>query len=718
MPANFALADKVIGNPTMGLFAAFGSFAMLLLVDFMGAMRDRLLSQAALGVVCALLICLATLASRKPWLAAVAMTVVGFAILFSGVLSSVVAAATMTLLLAFILPVTVPGSASSIPDRIAGWGLAAAVSLVAIRFLWPAPVRQPVRVAAITASRALAARLRAELARVAEPDDPGLAEALDAAVAAADDAIDEMRSTFYATRFRPSRLTTEARAVIRVIEELQWISTIVLRRIPQQHWTLSPAARAAKLDAAEVLERSADTLESPDAPIDALRDAEARLEAALQELRDSTVEVAPTHEPVDRVVTALDPSFRAQQLGFVVGQVAGNAEFAATAARRSWLDRMLGRQPEGAAGPLTAVQMRAAAHATRQSLWLRNSLRGAVALGVSVFVADSSSLQHGFWVVFGTLSVLRSNALSTGEDIVRAVLGTTIGFLIGGALVYLIGTDTPVLWALLPFAILLAGFAPAAISFAAGQAAFTLTLLILFNIIAPAGWKVGLFRIEDVAIGGAVSLLVGIVFWPRGAAATLGSALAEAYARNAEYLEAAVAYGGACCDSSGPRPVAPRDRAMEAWAASARLDDTFRGYLTEQGPKSMPLADVSALVTGASGVRLVADAVLDLWDESGVTTDERSTARRVLMSTAANITQWYEHFGASLAGSEQIPPPLAHDEAIDRRLVAAVERDLSGGDGRSTAAGVRVIWTGDHLDAARRLQSTLVAPARIAVSQS
>jgi len=35
MPAMFALGDKVLGNPVLGTFAAFGSFAMLRLVDFL-----------------------------------------------------------------------------------------------------------------------------------------------------------------------------------------------------------------------------------------------------------------------------------------------------------------------------------------------------------------------------------------------------------------------------------------------------------------------------------------------------------------------------------------------------------------------------------------------------------------------------------------------------------------------------------------------------------
>ena len=96
------------------------------------------------------------------------------------------------------------------------------------------------------------------------------------------------------------------------------------------------------------------------------------------------------------------------------------------------------------------------------------------------------------------------------------------------ALVVGIGTHESVLWIVLPFAVLLASYAPRAISFAAGQAGFTVTLFILFNIIQPVGWRVGVVRVEDVAIGFAISLGVGLLFWPRGAAALLREQLADA----------------------------------------------------------------------------------------------------------------------------------------------------------------------------------------------
>ena len=84
MPAVFAFADKVIGNPQTATFAAFGSFAMLVLVDFTGPMRSRFIAYLALAGVGAVNIVVGTLCSQNDWLAAGAMAVVGFAILFSG----------------------------------------------------------------------------------------------------------------------------------------------------------------------------------------------------------------------------------------------------------------------------------------------------------------------------------------------------------------------------------------------------------------------------------------------------------------------------------------------------------------------------------------------------------------------------------------------------------------------------------------------------------
>src|SRR2546421_8846239 len=82
MPAVFAVGDKVIQDPQTALFAAFGSFAMLVLVDFTGPIRSRFVAYVALALVGTVNIVVGTFCSRNAWLAAAAMAVVGFAILF------------------------------------------------------------------------------------------------------------------------------------------------------------------------------------------------------------------------------------------------------------------------------------------------------------------------------------------------------------------------------------------------------------------------------------------------------------------------------------------------------------------------------------------------------------------------------------------------------------------------------------------------------------
>jgi uncharacterized membrane protein YccC len=716
MPSLFLFCDQVVGNPVMATFAAFGSFALVVLVDFGGSMRERFEAEAALAAAGAVLVCLGTLVSQSTALAVAAMVIVGFVVLFAGGVSSVLAGASTSLLLAFILPVSLPGSASSIPDRLAGWGLASAAALIAITFLWPAPVRNPLRDAAMEACRAFAARLRADVAYML--DGGGEVTAThDAAVERAAGAVAGLSKVFLATPYRPTGLSTAARTIVRLVDELRWLNAIVLDVPPRSaDESVDPKVCDVKLAAALVLERGADLLEEPRRDPQALQDARVGLMEALGALEESTTVRLPLGDGGEPdVVTSLDPAFRAQELSFAVSQIATNIDFAAAAERRGWLDRLLGRQPEGLATTLATAQERAGSYAARESVWLQNSIRGAVALGAAVLVSRIASVDHAFWVVLGTLSVLRSNALNTGQTVVRGLLGTLLGFVAGAIVVSIVGTDTTLLWFLLPPAVFLAGLAPAAVSFAAGQAAFTLTLLILFNILQPEGWRVGLVRIEDVALGCAVSLLVGALFWPRGARAALGRALAAAYIQSAQYLAGAVDHAVACCGPGAPPAPPSPSQAAEAAAASRRLDDAFRAFLSERGEKQVPLAEVTSLVTGVVGLRLAGDAVLDLWRRDGAASGDRAAATQELLANAGRLSEWYDRFAASLLGATSVPDPLPADASANARLVDAVSNDLRSPNGEATATGVRVIWTSDQLDAARRLQALLVAPARAAV---
>jgi hypothetical protein len=466
-----------------------------------------------------------------------------------------------------------------------------------------------------------------------------------------------------------------------------------------------------------VLERAADPLEGTGTDAADLHAAMATLDDALARAEQTATDELPGQRRVEEFISSLDPGFRAQELGFAVSLIARNVDLAAAAERRSWLDRLLGHRPEGVSGTLSAAQERATAHVERHSVWLHNSVRGAAGLGLAVLVANLSGVQHSFWVVLGALSVLRSNALNTGQNALRGLLGTVAGFVVGAVLLAVIGTSPTLLWIVLPLAILVAGVAPSAVSFAAGQAAFTVTLVILFNIIQPIGWIVGLLRVEDVALGCAVSLLVGLLFWPRGAGAALRRALAEACTDSAWYLAGAVEFGVSRCDPTAASGTLPSGEAVRAAAASRRLDDAFREDLAERGAKPLPLSQVTSLVTAVAGIRLAADAVLDLWQrDDGTAGGDRTAARRELLTSAELVRAWYDDLAGSLVDRHQPPDPLPHDTVADGRLVDAVRHDLRDDDGRASATAVRMIWTGDHLDAVRRLQSAVIGPARTAAA--
>ncbi|MFJ9733586.1 FUSC family protein [Streptomyces sp. NPDC101171] len=704
----------------MAAIAAFGSFSMLLLVDYTGPMRQRIRAHVALTVVWAALISLGTLVAGVTWLAATVTVVVSFTILFSGVVSSVLAGTTTALLLGFVLPVSSPAPLTVLPSRLAGAGLAALATVLAISLLWPRPATDPLSAPAARVCRAVAAVLRAEARRLTGDPQAPTTEGYGALADMAASATDELRAAFDATPYRPTGLSCGSRAIVRLVDELTWLSAIMADRghSPNDSPACDPDAHDPLRAAALVLDEAAALLDDPRASPDALQVARTNLRAALDGLEREASPRLPVHrrlssEPeVRSFIEALDVSFRAQELAYAVLRIAGNVRLAAVAEQRSWLERLLGRDPGALGGPLTSARERAAAHLQPHSVWLHNSLRGALGLGVAVVLVHLTSLQNSFWVLLGTLSVLRSNALSTGQSTVRALAGTLVGSLFGAGLLQLIGHHGTVLWLLLPAAVLGAGIAPAVISFAAGQAAFTITLVVLFNIGQNPDWHIALVRLQDIAIGCAVSLLVGLFFWPRGAASAVDRALATAYQASARYLAAAVDYAVGRC---GNRPVemgAPLEQSRQAAAAARRLDDTLRSYLAERGSKHLPMADMATLVAAIATLRLAADAVLGLWRRAHASPQTDWTdARLALLGMSGRVTGWFMDLSIGLVGRDSIPQPLERNKDAEAAIAASVRRDLRDEHGHANDTALRIIWTVDHLHAISRMQPGLAAAA-------
>jgi uncharacterized membrane protein YccC len=726
MPALFALCDEIIANLQIATYAAFGSLALLMLVDFAGPMRARLQAQASLSAAGVVLISLGTLVSQTTWLSVVTMLVVAFVILFIGVLSSVLASATTSMLLVLTLSIAVGGPPSTIPDRLAGWLMASVVALFAVWLLWPARNQNPLRSSAARASRALAASLRVDV-------DNWMGTGAFSSVErgritdAAHEATSDLHRSFLSAPWRPTGLSVASRAAVRLVDELLWIDTLITSSSDTSVVTAGHRdACGTRAASASVLEEGAALLEGTTTSAAALQKAQVDLRAAIDQMERTATQKVPSagetrgtalserasDEEIDEFVRALEPGFRAQELGFGVSLVGTNIDLATAADRRGWLDTLVGNQPGVTSGRFASARERAATHLDWRSVWLHNSVRGAVGLAIAVLIAQESGLQHSFWVILGTLSVLRSSAVNTGQNALRAIRGTAIGFVLGALILALVGKNVTVLWFLLPPAILVAGFAPTAISFAAGQAGFTLTLVILYNVLEPVGWRVGLYRIEDVAIGCAVSVGVGLIFWPSGAAKALGATFRQAFSDAVAYLVAAVSFATAASDGPSRSATSPESERAEAAAAGRRLDDAFRSYLGERGSKPLPLAEVTALVRGVANLRQTADAVVSLWSDISDSAGDRRAASSELGRDVSELQQWYEALGASLTGQGSIPDPARESPETERQLLAAVREDLRS-DGGAASSAVRLIWTKDYLDATRRLEATLVDSARV-----
>lgn len=702
VPAAFAIGLEVFELPQMALFGAFGSIGMLLFVDFSGTRRMRLLAYLATILVGCLTISLGTLCCHETWLAVVVMFLVGFGILFAGVIDGYIAAASLVLILTFVIAAMVEANASEIPDRLAGWGLAALFSLIAIFTIWPTRPPDGLRRGGAAALDALAALLDGMASTLAV----GLAgekeeERLGALSAEAYEKVMAARNAFVSLPHRPSGAGGRTAAFGRLVDDLDWFDALA-REQPAPGWVsegFAPERAAVETAVPAALRKAAERLRAND-PGDGGIELD-RLSKGHRAIGRAFIARLGQHMPEDdsqRVTEELNEAYRLRSLAYGALQIGRHAI-----------------QASGGVGPpeptLTATRSGlregrriAGSHAGFRSVWFRNSVRGAAGLALAVLVAKVTDAQNGFWVVLGTISVLRSSALATGTTVVEAITGTGIGIIVGGLLVWAIGDHTWLLWTVFPLAVLLAAYSPRAISFVAGQAGFTIVIVILFNLLNPIGWKVGLIRIEDIAIGCAISLVTGFLFWPRGAADVLRASIGSAYETAARYLDVTIATMLGVRQADPIEPIA-----VEASEAALRLDETVREYLAENGSARRDLDALARLVGGATRVRRSARL---MHDASGIAPLSPLDSQAAWVAAVCGPfdqewrarREWFEGFGRAIAAGEDPPAaeagapvrPAGPTSRLSRGHGPMVVLDGETKDG--VPPGLAIAWAERHLE--------------------
>jgi uncharacterized membrane protein YccC len=605
IPPVFAFYTLVLHGGQNVIFAVFGCFALLVMSDFGGQRPARALAYLTATLAGAVLVTLGTVASPSAGVAAVVMFVVGFAIAFSRVFGGYVAAAQTGMLLSFVIAVSIPAPASAIPARVGAWVMAGIISTLAGLFLWPRFERVSLRKHAAKACLVIANLVDAM--RASERDLPRLLEAARQAERAA-------RQAYAATAKRPAGPTRRDRAFVQLLTELQRVVDIIERPFQQSRGSLRPCiAEGDRLASAIVaaLRGSADVLTGGAPPnLRAVDEARDLHRAALDRW---AAEQLRAGRPVDEVLDGLDVDHTLRVVGYLTLALGTNAVIAAGGHPDDAVSLpVTAPRLEGVAGTSIRVMRTIRTHFEPTSTVTQNSLRVAVGLAIAVLLARTLGLSHAFWVVLGTLQVLRSTALGTGRTAVQALVGNVVGVVIGGAFAILAGNHPPVMWAALPVVIFLAAYAATAVGFAASQAAFTINLIVIFNLISPAGWQVGLVRIEDLAVGAVISVVAGLLLWPRGARRELAKSVAAFYRAVVSYLDRAFdrVLGfepAAGIDPARRSVIQAAERAGEAFddflneGSSTPLDPQTAGFLLAAGNNAILAGDVLDVISTRMG---------------------------------------------------------------------------------------------------------------------
>jgi uncharacterized membrane protein YccC len=705
IPATFAFTLLVIRDVQVATFAVFGCFALLVMADFGGQRSTRAAAYATATLAGAVLVSLGTLLSPSVAAGSAGMLVVAFTLAFAGVFGGYLAAAQTALLLAFVLAVSIPATVSEIPTRVAGWMLAGAVSVLAGVFFWPWFERVTLRRRAAEACLAVADVVEAVHQGAAEDR---LAQRRQAARAA----LQAIRSEYSRTTMRPAGPTRCDRAFVELVSQLEQVVDLGERPFYERRPSSRPCIDEGDQLAAAVtaaLRASAAALTGgapPDtrAVDEARRAPRAALDRwAIDELRDGRA--------AEAILEGLDVDHTLRVVAYLTIALSANAVIT-----------MGGRPDDGFPLPVAIPRLTGArgvavrmartlrAHLEPTSTVLHNSLRVAIGLAFSVLLSRSLSLSHGFWVVLGTLSVLRSNALGTGRTTLEAIVGTVIGFAAGGVFAAVTGADSTLMWLAMPIAVAFASYAPSAIGFVAGQAAFTLTVIVVFNLLSPAGWQVGLVRIEDVAIGTGISVVVGVLLWPRGARQDVARTTGGLYRAVARYLEQAfdLVLGARRADDA-----ARRGRAG-AVGARVRAGEAFDAFLNERGSKPLEPQTAGRLISAGSQALLAGDLLVVIGTELGYQATACPVGAAMVEVQVRALMAGIRHLADELADGRDggAPPPRPSAEALRSAAIGCMRRAATDESGVRSA--MAVVMAGEWVQNLARLAADLDQPVRAA----
>jgi uncharacterized membrane protein YccC len=528
----FYLGWIVIHDAELAVFAILSVIGLLVLADFGGNLARQARAYALATLLAAALVALGTAVSEDTFAAAGLLFVVTLCVSLSTAVGRNVAMGANGVLLFFLVACAVPAPLGALDARVSGVLLGGGISLLAALTIWPQRPLDRLRPALANATEALSRRI----GRFSQRRE----DAADSFAEPVREALASEGPERLAVGERPTLASERDHAQLRMgygLSRVQLLSDRLSQR-PLPPPGVADAERILARELRQVLDATVAALRGEgrvpevDVALDAGRAHRERTDTAL--VGELSMKAAD-----DTLAVGADRSVLAGDLCTSVGGVVTDARVVVGADRFP----ARGSSGDGLERRVQAVRDRlvtiVSSTLNLRSVLLQNSLRLAVALSLARLLGGLLQVEHAFWVLFATLSVLRTSAIKTTATAFQAVLGTLLGLAVGVPLILATVTRDDIQLYLLPI-VIVGGLLAGSINVVWGQAGFTALVVVLFDLVEPGSWQIGIVRIQDVVLGAAAGVVLGLAAWPRGAGGQLAQSVADAIEACGELVAATV----------------------------------------------------------------------------------------------------------------------------------------------------------------------------------
>jgi uncharacterized membrane protein YccC len=140
------------------------------------------------------------------------------------------------------------------------------------------------------------------------------------------------------------------------------------------------------------------------------------------------------------------------------------------------------------------------------------TIRLMVCVGVAAVASEVLPLQRSYWVVLTVAIVVKPDNGSVFARALQRGIGTIVGAVLGAVILAAVPYGP---WLLFPMAVLAAAQPYGRLrNFGLGATFMTPVVVLLIDLLAPAGWRLAEERLVDTLLGCAIVLLAGYAPWP------------------------------------------------------------------------------------------------------------------------------------------------------------------------------------------------------------